>query len=135
MSNKMTAVKRAHRTKLVEYIGDWNNDFPRRADMPGICGFTSTTLYLHFTPAELQEIEEEGFELRKRQAVLPRADMYNALYQEGLKGNVPAIKEYLDRIEGKTVDKLKLSGSSDKPIQVVTSTLLDRLKLLKKDDD
>lgn len=104
----MSSVKERNRVKLVEYIGNPDNEFPDRTEMAvTVLGYTTTvTLYRQFKPFELSEIEAEGFELRKKRSARERSKMYKSLYDEGLKGNVQAAREYLDRTEGKVTDKL-----------------------------
>lgn len=100
--------KKKSRMKLVEFIGNPDNEFPNRTDMAvTVLGYkTTVSLYRLFTPLELSEIEGEGFELRKKRSARERSKIYKSLYDEGLKGNVQAAREYLDRTEGKVTDKL-----------------------------
>lgn len=52
----------------------------------------------------------EKDELTKRERILELLDI---LYKEGLKGNIPAIKEYLDRQLGKAKDRLDVTSNGD----------------------
>ena len=101
---------------LVKYLGDWENPFPARVDMPSVCGISLATLYRHFSPAELQIIENEGLELRKKNSARPRAKIYEAMELAAKSGDVAAMKEYLNRTEGKVPDKLNADITSKKII-------------------
>ena len=37
--------------------------------------------------------------------------MFSALFKQGIKGNVQAAKEWLDRVQGKVPDKLQHAGT------------------------
>jgi hypothetical protein len=104
--------------KLLKYLGDPENDFVSRAKLSNeVLGYKNPNqINCLFTAAELQEIEAEAFEIRKKNSSKNRAELYGALYREGKKGNVQAIKEYLDRVEGKVTDKHKIEAD-------VTTTL------------
>lgn len=100
--------KDKHRAVLVEHMGDWDNLFPNRTQMADILGIKLTTLNYHFSPAELNEILNEGLELRKKNSAVPRAEVYKAMRLAAGDGVVPAQKEFLDRTEGKVVERLKV---------------------------
>ena len=108
--------KERHRQRLLVYLGDWENDFPRRIEMPEILGIKRTTLYKHFSPNELLEIENEGLELRKKNSGRQRAAVYRSMVSEAKGGNVSAQKEFLDRTEGKVIDKLEATGKDGSPL-------------------
>jgi len=114
--------KDRHRKRLIEYLGDWENDFPNKSGLAKILGLKHCTLYFHFTPAELNEICDEGLELRKRQAVNPRAEIYKAMLKSAKDGVVPAQKEFLDRTEGKVVDRLQV-GIDETTLNIILTTL------------
>jgi len=65
--NKPKPTKKRNRIKLIEYIGNPENDFPNRAGMSQIVlGYKSPcNLYDHFTTDELIEIENEALEIRR----------------------------------------------------------------------
>jgi len=73
--------KEKHKINLLKYLADWANDFPTRTEMAGILGLKKHTLWKHFSPAELQEIENQGLELRKKNSGRERARVYEALYK------------------------------------------------------
>ena len=97
----------------MKYLGNPENDYPPRQEYAVILGIHVQTLYGHFTPADFQDIENEAYELRKKNSTKQRAMLLKALYVEGRGGNVSAIKEFLDRTEGKVLEKkdVKVSGA------------------------
>lgn len=113
--NKILAKER-HRHRLLEYLGDWENNFPKRVEMPDILGIKRTTLYKHFSPNELLEIENEGLELRKKNSGRQRAKVYESMVSEAKNGNTTAQKEFLDRTEGRVVEKRELTGKDGLPL-------------------
>lgn len=113
--NRLSA-KQRHRINLLKHLGNWENIFPSRTDYLNILGIKRTTLYKHFSPAELQEIENEGIELRKKNTARPRAEVFQSLLAKAKSGNVPAIKEFLNRTEGKVVDKYERYGKNGQPL-------------------
>jgi len=104
--------------KLIEYLADPENDFPSRSEMSvKILGYKNRqSVYTLFRPEELTEIEHRALEERKRRSSRVRAQMYKALHELGLSGNVQAIKELLDRLEGKVTEKHEHSGRDGGPI-------------------
>ncbi len=78
-----------------------------------------TTFYKHFTPQDISDIENEAFEIRKKNSARERSELMVALHKEGKSGNVQAVKEYLDRTEGKVVAKTELSADVGIKINVV----------------
>lgn len=110
MKQKPTA-KDKHRVKLLKYLRDWENPWPNRDQMAKVCGILPSCLRFHFSPDDFMEIENEGIELRKKNAALPRSNAYAALEKQAKEGNVSAIKELLDRTEGKVEDRLKIDGN------------------------
>ncbi len=67
------------------------------------------SIYNKFTPEELTEIENEAWEVRRKRTAATRARVYDTLGRRAIEGNVPAIREFLDRTEGKVT---KPSGHS-----------------------
>ena len=63
------------------------------------------TIYKWFTSEELTDIEGEALEERKRRSAGKRAVVYDAMFLKAKDGDVSAMKEYLDRMEGKVVNK------------------------------
>lgn len=106
--------KDRHKTNLLSYLAVWENKWPKNhIEMAAIIGIKPDTLRFHFSPAEINEIYFEGLELRKKNSFKQRKRVYDSMLKEAEKGNVVAQKEFLDRTEGKIIDKKKyeLSGS------------------------
>lgn len=117
----MTAKER-YRIKILEYIANWDNDFPSRTKMAVVCGVTKDALRKHFTPDEYTEIENTGLGLRKKNSAPPRADVYASMLLSAKDGVVPAQKEFLDRTEGKVVDYLQV-GMDEATLNIILATL------------
>lgn len=54
-----------------------------------------------------------------------KQNIVQALLRQAAKGNVHAIKEVWDRIEGKTIQPVQLSGDKENPIPIETITKFD----------
>ncbi len=104
--------KEINAEKLMDYLSDPDNVFLNRTDLSlKVLGYNSQqALYRHFTTVELAEIEKQAFEERKRRSSAKRAIIYDVLYKRARDGDVGAIKEFLDRNEGKVTSKLQHSG-------------------------
>jgi hypothetical protein len=107
-----------HKRKLLDYLGNPENDFPARQEYATILGIVVGTLYRHFSPADMQEIENEAYEIRKKNSTRQRSVVLAALYKGATTGNVPAAKEFLDRTEGKVPDKVDMNMTGDLDIHV-----------------
>lgn len=96
-----------NRAKLLKYLSEPANDWPKRQDYSiQILDYKrNNAMYQHLSPQEISAIEAEALEIIKAQSCLQRKVLYAVLYQERKKGNVQAIKEFLDRTEGKISDK------------------------------
>ena len=96
-----------NRAKLLKYLSDPDNDWPKRQDYSiQILGYKrDNAMYQHLSPPEITDIEKEALEVIKAQSSRQRRVLYAALFEEGKTGNVQAIKEFLDRTEGKIKDK------------------------------
>lgn len=105
-SKKITAKDR-NRAKLLKYLSDPENDFiPRQDYSTQILKYKKPNqIYQTLPPEELTEIEAEAMESRKAASARQRSILYSKLYEEGKAGNVTAIKEFLDRTEGKVKEK------------------------------
>jgi len=108
----MTAKDR-HRKNLIEYLGDWDNPFTSKKGLAEALGIKRRTLYFHFTPAELNEIMDEGLELRKKQSSAQRSEIYDAMRKSAVDGNATSQKEFLDRTEGKVIEKVENTLKAD----------------------
>ena len=116
------ATRETHRRTIIEYIGDWDNPFPTRLKMAEICGVKPETLRKHFTPADYTDLENKGLELRKQQSAIPRADVYASMLSSAKDGVVPAQKEFLDRTEGKIIEKIQ-HGFDEATLNTILNTL------------
>ena len=115
MAQDKTAYQR-HSDTLIRYLSDWANPWPNRDQMPKICGIKARTLREHFKPHDFQRVEAEGLALRRKFASRPLGTAMDALTKEAKKGNVKAIKELFDRIEGKVIEKRELTGKDGKEL-------------------
>ncbi len=104
------SAKNKARTKLLEYLGNPENDFLNRAELSNdVLGYKNANqINVLFTASELAEIEDEALGLRKKRTAPQRSRVYAALLKEAEDGNLRAIKEYLDRTEGKVKDNINL---------------------------
>jgi len=97
----MTAKER-HRLKLLEYLGNPENEFLSRDRLSvDVLGFVHrNTIYKSFSPAELTEIEKEALELRRSKyaAWFARVDM--AQIRKAIDGDAAAAKLVYQRLEG-----------------------------------
>jgi hypothetical protein len=106
-SQKVSNVKKENKRKIAAYLGDPDNEWLNRTKLAiTVCGYRGQrSLYRHFSPEELSEIETEALEERKRRSSGKRAVIYDAMFLKAKEGDVAAMKEFLDRIEGKVVTK------------------------------
>ncbi len=97
---------------LIDYLSDPENKFLSRAALAvTVLGYShAQSLYDTLTPSELDELEIEAFEIRKKRCARQRSEVYFSLHREAKKGNVAAAKEWLDRVEGKVKEKIQLDG-------------------------
>lgn len=63
------------------------------------CGVEKPTLYRHFTPDELGELEKEGLDLRRTKYSPSLSDADKSLIKEAKGGSVPAIKLMYQKFE------------------------------------
>lgn len=110
--------KEKHRLKLIEHLGEPSNDFPNREGLALVCGISKVTLYAHFTPEELTQIEKEGLELRRTKYTVPLSKADKALMKEAEDGNVQAIKLAYQRFENWNEKQVhEHSGPNGSPIE------------------
>jgi len=109
--------KTKHRTKLLEYLSDPNNEFPTREYMSlYVLGFSHRqTVNKVFTPKELHEIEQEALENRRRKYASVLAKVDNALLERAQQGDPQAIKLVYQRFEGWS-EKKELTGKDGQPL-------------------
>jgi hypothetical protein len=105
---KVSMVKEENKRKISTYLNDPDNEWMNRTSLGvTICGYKDQrSLYRHFSPEELTEIENESLEERKRRSAGKRAVIYDAMFLKAKMGDVAAMKEYLDRTEGKVPNKV-----------------------------
>lgn len=89
-----------HRRKLLEYLAYPDNPFPNRTEMASICGIKKNTLYLHFTPDDLCELEAEALELRRKKYSVKLAAVDQAVLNRAAEGDPQAAKLAYQRFEG-----------------------------------
>lgn len=99
----MKAKQRA-RLKILEYIGDPENDFPNRgAIAKKICGYSDhRQLYKVFTVSELDQLEKEGMEIRRRRSTRIVARVDQAIIKQAMQGDVRAARLVFAKLEGWT---------------------------------
>jgi hypothetical protein len=104
--------KDKNRIRLVEYLSEPENSWPPRCEYAEtILGYKDhKQIYRNFTPAQIGDIEAEAMENRKKRSARQRSVLYKVLYTESVQGNITALKEFLDRTEGKVPDKKQHSG-------------------------
>ncbi len=120
------ATKKAHnRRKLIDFIANPENEFPNRGEMSvDVLGYTDhTAIYQYFTPVELDEIEAEAFEVRKRRSVKRQSEVFAALHKSAKGGDVAAAKEWLNRVVGKVVEVREVAHSGEFTIKQMISDL------------
>lgn len=110
--NLHSTAKERNRAKLLAFLSDIETDWPKRQDYSHlILGYKNDTqIYRTLSPEDISQIESEAVEIIKAQASRQRKELYQALHKEGKAGNVTAIKEFLDRTEGKVKEKVELTG-------------------------
>lgn len=120
--NKRTALTARDRAKikLLEYLGNPENEFISRTRLSTeVLGYKSTNqLNCLFTSLELQDIENEALALRLQATARQRGNLYKKLYDAGMDGDVKAAEIYLNRTEGKAVDRIALKAEIDQDINV-----------------
>lgn len=92
--------KQKHRTKMLEYLGNPENDIPNREGLAYAIGIKKPTLYMHFTPEELSEIEAEGLSERRKKYAPQISKVDTALLKKASSGDPLACKLVYQRFEG-----------------------------------
>lgn len=146
----MTA-KEKHRLKLLAYMGNPELEFPGRVDFPKIVGVSKQCLYNHFTPLELSEIEAEAVDIRKASCSRQRAMVLDAMFKRAVgfshkkkktqtvdgkteettsetyyPPDKAAAQEFLDRTEGKVIEKKEITGGDGAPLVPILNVTLSR---------
>jgi len=92
--------KEKHKRKILEYLANPDNEIPHRERLAYICGIKRNTLYLHFTPNELTELETEGLEMRRKKYAPKLSKVDNAILEKAASGDPHAAKLVYQRFEG-----------------------------------
>lgn len=94
--------KDMHREKLLEYLGNPDNEFlPRCKLSTDVLGFKQEKqIHQVFSPDELRELESEALELRRKRYIRHISVADIALLNKAADGDVPAIKLAYQRFEG-----------------------------------
>lgn len=104
--------KEKHKTRMLAYLANPDNEMPNREQMASIIGIKKTTLYLHFTPDELSEIETEGLNQRRKKYAPRLTKVDNAILDKAAEGDPNAAKLVYQRFEGWSEKKQhEVSGS------------------------
>lgn len=117
--------KQKHKNKLLFFMADPENEFPMRCKFVDVIGITKQTMYKHFTPAELSEIENEGLIMRRTRCAAISARVDKGLIKKAEDGDAAACKLYYQRIEHwseKTISDQNLKISLPSGIEVNFST-------------
>ena len=118
----MPSKKEINRSKLLKYLSDPENEFLTRIELAvAVLGYKDQSgLYKTLSPAELDEIEAEAYLERNKRSSRQSSKILSSLYNEGIKGNVQAAKEWLDRVQGKVTEKHENKiDMSDMVMQIV----------------
>lgn len=115
--------KEAHRLKLIEFMADTDNPWPTRADMPKILNITAPTLYHHFPPSEIVEIEAEGLALRRKRCAKTSAVVDAALIEKCKSGDPAAIKLYYQKIEAWSEKNIQENTFDERTLRALLSVL------------
>lgn len=118
---KPQQTKETYRVNMLTYLGNPNNPWPTRQFMAiKVLNLTENYLYQRFTAAELDEIFNEGFDLRRKNMkneFSVEADA--ALKKQVRAGDTAAIKLYYQRHEG-WGETSNINNRHSGTIQVVT---------------
>ena len=111
-----------NRRKVLDYLSDPENDFLTRCKLSTqVLGYAEeSTIYRSLSPTILDEIEIEAFEIRKKRSSGQATRLFAVMYKNALDGDMVAAKEWLERTQGKVVNK----NQND------TSITMDGLKLI-----
>jgi len=92
--------KERHKSKILDYIGNPDNNVPNRQGLASAIGISVKTLYMHFTIEEMAELEAEGLRLRRLKYAPHLATLDMTLVNKANEGDVQAIKLAYQRFEG-----------------------------------
>jgi len=125
----MGSKKTRHEENILQWLGDPEKDWLTREQLAlRVCRYKNPqTIYGLFSPAELDKLEKEAFELRNQRTAGRRAMVYDAMYKSAIGGDVQAMKAYLDRTEGPVVKKIEASGPNGGPIEMTDTVKAAKL--------
>lgn len=117
--------KEKHKCNLLKYLGNTDNEFPNRVYMNDVVlNFKKSKQYIYkiFTLDELNEIEAEALEIRRKKynPGLARAD--KALLEKAEDGDVAAIKLCYQRFENWSEKKIQEHIGKDGESILITVT-------------
>jgi hypothetical protein len=113
--------KERHKIKLIEYIGNPDNDFPGREQLGPICGVTIQALRKHFSVEEFQAIEKEGLELRRKKYARQISYADQGLLKKAAEGDPQACKLVYQRFESWSERQIREhTGKNGRPIEMTT---------------
>jgi hypothetical protein len=99
---KQILAKISHRQTIIEYLSNPDNPPANRTqlavDVLGFC--KQSVLYIHFTPAELAEIEHEALEIRRKCYAAKLAKVDQGLLNAAIKGGAAEARLAYERFEG-----------------------------------
>jgi hypothetical protein len=123
--NQPTAAAVRNKAKILAFLTDFDNDWPKRSEYSlKILGYKSVNqIYRTLSPQDITAIEAEALEIIKANSTPQRKELYKSLFKEGKAGNVTAIKEFLDRTEGKVKEVKEITGKDGGKIQVEHSSI------------
>ena len=98
--------KERHKNNLLKYLANPDNEFLNRCRWgSGILGISTATLYEHFTPAEMAEIEDEALIRRRKRYSSNLARVDRALLSRAIEGDAVAARLVYQRFEGWSVKR------------------------------
>lgn len=100
-ATQIVTLKDRYRQKLIEYIGNPDNEFPKRCEMSLLAlGLRDDSgVYRHFSPDELAHIEAEGLEIRRSKYASALARVDTGLLKRAAEGDPAAAKLVYQRFE------------------------------------
>lgn len=150
-NNGSRNAKAVHRGKLLEILGNPDVDFLDRKHYAAVLGINPSTLYKHFDVHELADIEDEAVTIRRKSCSKQRQEVLKALYKSAIgfsvdhdhiscyKGKVTVVptkkyfppnkaagQEFLDRTEGKVLDRTEISGKDGAPLVPVLNVTVGK---------
>lgn len=116
------SAKERHTVTILEYLGDPDNDWPTRSYLATeVCKYKRVKqLYAVFTVDELNELEKQALEFRRKKYAGSLAEVDQGLMKAAQEGNPAAAKLVYQRFEGWVESaKIELDG---KPLVVINDS-------------